>query len=118
MCLPFPLRELGEQQPREGEHDERQHEQHEAELDQRRAMHGLGGLVELVGERGRDRVAGREQRRADPYALPMTNVTAIVSPSARPEPSMIPPITPTFVYGSTMFQTTSHVVAPSRTPTP
>jgi hypothetical protein len=46
------------------------------------------------------------------YALPMTNVTAIVSPSARPRPSMMPPITPTFVYGSTMFQTTSHVVAP------
>src|SRR5512140_2692030 len=46
------------------------------------------------------------------YALPMTNVTAIVSPSARPRPSMIPPMTPTFVYGSTMFQTTSHVVQP------
>ncbi len=46
------------------------------------------------------------------YALPMTNVTAIVSPSARPRPSMTPPITPTFVYGSTTFQTTSQVVAP------
>src|SRR4029450_1708092 len=46
------------------------------------------------------------------YALPITNVTAIVSPSARPRPSMIPPITPTLVYGSTMFQTTSHGVAP------
>ena len=46
------------------------------------------------------------------YALPMTNVTAIVSPSARPRPSMMPPITPTFVYGSTTFQTTSHVVQP------
>ena len=46
------------------------------------------------------------------YALPMTNVTAIVSPSARPRPSMMPPITPTLVYGSTTFQTTSHVVAP------
>src|SRR5512144_2648395 len=43
----------------------------------------------------------------------MTKVTAIVSPSARPRPSMTPPTTPTFVYGSTTFQTTSHVVAPS-----
>ena len=29
--------------------------------------------------------------------LPITNVTAIVSPSARPSPSMMPPMTPTFV---------------------
>ncbi len=42
----------------------------------------------------------------------MTKVTAMVSPSARPRPSMMPPITPTFVYGSTTFQTTSHVVQP------
>ena len=48
------------------------------------------------------------------YALPITKVTAIVSPSARPRPSMMPPITPTLVYGSTTFHTTSHVVAPRR----
>ena len=42
----------------------------------------------------------------------MTKVTAIVSPSARPSPSMMPPITPILVYGRTMFQTTSQVVAP------
>src|SRR5690606_24974905 len=29
--------------------------------------------------------------------LPMTNVTAMVSPNARPRPSMMPPITPVFV---------------------
>ena len=34
--------------------------------------------------------------------LPITNVTAIVSPSARPRPSITPPITPVRVYGSTM----------------
>ncbi len=43
----------------------------------------------------------------------MTKVTAIVSPSARPSPSMMPPTTPTFVYGSTTFHTTSQVVEPS-----
>lgn len=31
------------------------------------------------------------------FVLPMTNVTAIVSPSARPRPSITPPITPVFV---------------------
>src|SRR5689334_4308959 len=36
----------------------------------------------------------------------------MVSPSARPSPSMMPPMTPTLVYGSTMFHTTSHVVHP------
>ena len=34
-------------------------------------------------------------------ALPMTKVTAIVSPSARPRPSITPPITPTRAKGST-----------------
>jgi hypothetical protein len=34
-------------------------------------------------------------------ALPITKVTAMVSPSARPRPSMTPPITPTRVNGST-----------------
>src|SRR5487761_2293205 len=42
----------------------------------------------------------------------MTKVTAIVSPSARPRPSMTPPMTPTRVYGSTMLRTTSQVVQP------
>jgi hypothetical protein len=45
--------------------------------------------------------------------LPMTNVTAMVSPSARPRPSMMPPMTPVFVYGSTTLNTTSQVVEPS-----
>src|SRR6266849_2081100 len=34
-------------------------------------------------------------------------VTAMVSPRARPKPSMIPPMTPTLVYGSTTLRTTS-----------
>src|SRR3954467_8470337 len=45
--------------------------------------------------------------------LPMTKVTAMVSPSARPSPSMIPPMTPAFVYGSTTRDTTSQVVEPN-----
>ena len=45
-------------------------------------------------------------------ALPITKVTAMVSPSARPSPSMTPPMTPLWVYGSTTLRTTSHVVQP------
>src|SRR5690606_40023311 len=45
-------------------------------------------------------------------AFPITKVTAIVSPSARPRPSIMPPITPFFVNGNTTFHTTSHVVLP------
>jgi len=47
------------------------------------------------------------------FALPMTKVTAIVSPSARPRPSITPPTTPMRVYGSTTWRTTSQVVQPS-----
>src|SRR6202043_1117555 len=44
--------------------------------------------------------------------LPITNVTAIVSPSARPRPSITPPITPVRVNGNTIFHITSQVVQP------
>ena len=47
------------------------------------------------------------------FMLPMTKVTAIVSPSARPRPSMTPPTTPVLVYGNTTRHITSQVVAPS-----
>ena len=45
-------------------------------------------------------------------ALPMTKVTAMVSPSARPSPSMMPPTMPVREYGTTTCQMTSQVVAP------
>ena len=45
-------------------------------------------------------------------ALPMTKVTAMVSPSARPRPSMMPPTMPVRAYGTTTCQITSQVVAP------
>src|SRR5579859_1140488 len=47
------------------------------------------------------------------WALPITKVTAMVSPSARPNPSMMPPTIPTRECGTTTFQMTSQVVAPS-----
>ena len=43
--------------------------------------------------------------------LPITKVIAMVSPIARPRPSMMPPTTPALVYGNTTFDTTSQVVA-------
>ena len=45
--------------------------------------------------------AGSAIEAAMRWALPMTNVTAMVSPSARPRPSMQPPMTPTRAYGNT-----------------
>ena len=46
-------------------------------------------------------------------ALPMTIVTAIVSPIARPNPRMMPPISPERQYGSTTRLSVSHRVAPN-----
>ena len=43
-------------------------------------------------------------------ALPITKVTAMVSPSARPSPSKIAPITPIRAQGSITLRTTSQVV--------
>ena len=45
--------------------------------------------------------------------LPITIATAIVSPSARPSPRIIAPITPVMPYGITAVFTISHLVAPS-----
>ena len=45
-------------------------------------------------------------------ALPMTNVTAMVSPSARPSPSIIAPIMPFLVYGRIIRRHTSQTEAP------
>src|SRR5262249_55081280 len=47
------------------------------------------------------------------WALPITKVTAMVSPSALPRPNMMPPTMPVREYGTTTFQITSQVVAPS-----
>src|SRR5262249_14855105 len=44
------------------------------------------------------------------WALPMTKVTAIVSPSARPSASIAPPTTPERAYGNTTRHITSQVV--------
>ena len=46
-------------------------------------------------------------------ALPMTMVTAIVSPIARPRPSMAAPEIPAREYGSTATRIISQRVAPS-----
>ncbi len=56
--------------------------------------------------------ASNTDKESSWFMLPMTNVTAMVSPNARPKPNMMPPSTPVFVKGSTTFHTTSQVVAP------
>src|SRR5690606_18164022 len=59
--------------------------------------------IELPGENSEP-----DQRKA----LPITKVTAMVSPRARPRPSMMPPMTPDLVKGSTTRHMTSQVVLP------
>ncbi len=45
--------------------------------------------------------------------MPITSTTAIVSPSARPRPSIAPPVMPGREYGSTAMRIISQRVAPS-----
>ena len=58
-------------------------------------------LGELIGNRGDEIVVpGASSEVLTRWALPITNVTAMVSPSARPSPSMMPPTTPVREYGT------------------
>jgi hypothetical protein len=52
------------------------------------SVNSLASVEEMV-------LPGMNSETFTSCALPMTNVTAIVSPSARPRPSMMPPTTPT-----------------------
>ena len=51
-------------------------------------------LVEFIGQRKQPNCPARKLAPRCCEALPMTKVTAIVSPSARPRPSIMPPMTP------------------------
>ena len=82
---------------RDRENDEGDHEQDQAKGDQRRRIEIANGLGEFVGDAGGDRRSRRKSDREILCALPITKVTAIVSPNARPSPSMTPPMTPTRV---------------------
>ena len=84
-----------DEQARDDVERHRDHEQHEAEPDQRRRLEPGARLV----ERGRDlaRRSSATSRRCVfgiSGRLPITIVTAIVSPSARPRPRMIAPTMP------------------------
>ena len=75
--------------------EQRQHEQHQPGREQRRPVdRRRGGLAELVGDHRRERVALREDRSPSFGELPITSTTAIVSPIARPRPSIAPPVMP------------------------
>ena len=73
---------------------------------------GVRPATELFGVAADVFVPGARIEAAILWALPMTKVTAIVSPRARPRPSMMPPMTPTRVNGRTTLLTTSQVVQP------
>ena len=69
-------------------------------------------LTEFVGDDRRHRVAGLEEVRRDLVLLPMTSATAIVSPIARPSPSITAPTRPLRTRGNTATRSISHRVAP------
>ena len=71
------------QQPRQAVDDERDGEKDQPQFDERAEVKVAGGLGEFVGDDGRDGVAGRKRDLAICGVLPMTIVTAIVSPRAR-----------------------------------
>ena len=70
------------------------------------------GFRVLVGDDGGHRVARLEKRATICGLLPMTMVTAIVSPSARPRARITAPEMPARPYGKTTCQIVSHFVAP------
>ena len=80
--------------------DDRDHEQHDGERDQRRACEVVG-LAPLVRDHGRHRVAGRERVRVIWPSEPITSAAAIVSPIARPRPSITAPTRPPLLCGQT-----------------
>ena len=86
--------EAQEHDPGGGQDDEGDDEKKEAKLQQRgaidsvRFLNSLAIVAEIV-------VAGDSKDAAIVCELPITKVTAIVSPRARPRPSITPPTTPT-----------------------
>ena len=77
-----------QQQARDRQHDEGDHEQDEAERQQRRQLQAAGlAFAETPAPRSRRWCCpGRTAMVVMRLVLPMTKVTAIVSPSARPRP--------------------------------
>ena len=93
--------------------DQRDREQHETGGDQRAAAGGVG-LAELVRDVGGDRVAAVLDEVCGEMVnvVPSVRASAIVSPSARPRPSMVAAIRPGRPYGRTAVRIISHFVAP------
>src|SRR3954469_15587434 len=58
-------RDAHQQKPRDRQHHEGDEEQHEAERNQRRGVEIADGFRELVGDRGRNRRAGGQERGGD-----------------------------------------------------
>ena len=102
-----------DEQPGDDVEGDRHDQQDEPEGDQRRGLETDRRLVERRRDLGRDRLTLVEQAASGSAGLlPMTIVTAIVSPSARPRPRMTAPTIPERAYGRTAFVTVSQRVAP------
>ena len=77
-------------------HEDGDQEEDEADLEEGLEVQVGGGLREFVGDDAGKRVAGAKSEAEISGGLPMTIVTAIVSPRARPRPRMMAPKMPRF----------------------
>ena len=68
---------------------------------------GVRRLPELVGDDSWNRVASVQERLLICGEFPTTSATAIVSPRARPKPSIVAPTIPLLAYGSTAIRIVS-----------
>ena len=74
--------------------DHREDEQDHAEVGERRDFCDGSRALELGTRSGRQRAGGVEEGDVDPGGVPITWVTAIASPIARPRPRMMAPTMP------------------------
>src|SRR5579863_3469096 len=96
----------------ECKHDHAEQKQHEAKRDQRRHMQGAYRFCEFISQRGSDGTAWLQQGKVQMMRVADNKGDGMVSPSARPRPRKMPPVTATRVCGRTTWRTTSQVVAP------
>src|SRR5580704_12302851 len=106
-------RDRPDQQSRKRVDGDRSQEQSQTNLDQRRAVYVSSAPPNLIGQTPAMVYPGENRDFTICGLFPMTMVTAIVSPRARPKPRMMPPMMPARALRSTPTQIISQRVAPS-----
>ena len=83
-----------DEHPRDDVDDQRDDEQHQADLDERVQVEVVGASANSLARTAAIVYCGAKSDSEICGLLPITIVTAMVSPSARPKPSMIAPTMP------------------------